>query len=85
VIGSFVVTIQATEVRVRCVQAVLLADLLEAGGVGLGTGEHPGRVARDHPHAGEDDQTDEQQRDRRDEGPADEELDHAMTTARTSP
>ena len=71
--------------RQRSVESVLLADLLDPGGVGVGAGQHPGRIAGDHPHAGEDDQADEEQRDRRDERPADEELDHAGATARTSP
>ena len=31
----------------RVVQAVLLADLLEAGGVGLGAGQHARGVARE--------------------------------------
>ena len=40
------------------VQAVLLADLLEPGGVGVGPGHHAGGVAGNQTHAGEDDQAD---------------------------
>src|SRR5438128_6461599 len=67
--------------RDRIAEAVFLADLLEPGGVRVCAGHDAGRVARDHAHAGEHDDRDQRQRDRRDERPADEELDHRTTAS----
>ena len=63
----------------------LASHITSAAAAGGAAGQHVGGVARDHSHTGEDDQADEDQRNRRDEGPANDELDHAGATARTSP
>ena len=71
--------------RSGSLEAVLLADLLEPGGVGVGAAHHARGVAGDHAHAGEHDQADHEQGHDRDRGPLDQELEHRPTGRRRAP
>ncbi len=62
--------------RNRVAEAVLLANRLDAGGVGVGPGQDAGRIAGDHADAGEDDHADDEEGHDRDRGPLDQEVEH---------
>ena len=63
----------------RVAEPVLRPHLLQAGLVGLRSGENAGRVPGDQANAGEDDEADDQEGDQGDHAPVNEELEHGRT------